>query len=197
MKFEETHMQKRLFWLDHAEDQFRVYVTSGNHLWSLIVSAYQFDEDPWRSPIQTQTPVKMRQNRWAHLDQFNLGFTPKAACLRTVPYLHITKSPLFPRQPLKYRVLDFCKKSHWWASAALLVPTPGLLFSGIFRGCLSYSGSKNSRHYLWWNPFGVNHHPVSRCPLAGFLRYFGNTHFNPSSIWYPYFQLKRDRLKAI
>lgn len=104
------------------------------------------------------------QNRWAHLEPFNLGFALKI--VQRCPIYTLQNPPLcaFPDNPwnIEYSILQ---KNPLMSQCSFVPADPWSPLFGNSRG-LSFSllcvRVKTRQHYLWRNPFGVNRaHPSS------------------------------------
>lgn len=125
------------------------------------------------------------QNRWAHLEPFNLGFALKI--VQRCPIYTLQNPPLcaFPDNPwnIEYSILQ---KTPLMSQCSFVPADPWSPLFWKFAGVVFFIIVRSGK-----NPATLFVAKSVRCepgsPLAGFLRYFGNTHFNPSSIWYPHF----------
>lgn len=129
------------------------------------------------------------QNRWAHLEPFNLGFALKI--VQRCPIYTLQNPPLcaFPDNPwnIEYSILQ---KNPLMSQCSFVPADPWSPLFWKFSGVVFFIIVRSGK-----NPATLFVAKSVRCepgpPLVGFLRYFGNTHFNPSSIWYPHFYPKK------
>lgn len=73
----------------------RLTRSSGYNPWELLCNPLS---RVISTPSWQQSPVKERQCRWSHLDQFNLGFTPKIV-FRRPTYLRKNRTPRSQTNP--------------------------------------------------------------------------------------------------